>query len=313
MKLMILRKFKRKLGKKADAGTGTELPLQAFIEIIILLSIGIAFFVYGSFLLNDFRMYQIFLSKDISLLQNSLVLVDDDVLSVYSPPPNSRLSAFVYRFKPLHTDVIYLDGDQNLDEGVIRSYIHFGFNPPVNVDANPKVLFNPQSIYFYKFGNTYNIGKSFQEVRSNLGSLRACDILELRSDAKFYFDYDEELSIFNTMMLTYFNKPESFWFFPRELRTFERQFQDDFKVYFLLKQNNDDVIRISVPFDGKSAFGCELFNRLQSVEQNIDVIYFPTSSVSKLNKDFNYSTQISIPDGKEGLVFRTIKEIIDFS
>jgi hypothetical protein len=318
------------LGKKAtDSGPASQLPMQAFIEIFLIISLGIAFFAYGAFLVNDLRMFQVFLSKDISLMQNSIVLIDDPIFVAYSPTSNYKLNLFSYRFKPIHTDVIYLDSDKvSLDEGVVRSYIHFKFNPSSN-DEVEKVIRNPNTIYFYKMGDLYNIGTDWRDVMQGRVSLKECGDFNLMKNTLFYFDYLNYIkkdSNFNHLLFT---TPINLYLssmvpnnFNKYLSTFNynvdsfKDLSSENKAYFIFEESvsmhsTRDNIRIIIPDNDNGVFGCVLYNGLISRHKNdIDISLIQTSTLSQFNNDFNYSTYIILDNSRIDFVLNTLKEVI---
>jgi hypothetical protein len=310
---------KQKLGKKAsESSAGLEMPMQTFIELLLILSVGFVFVIYGSYVINDLKMYQVYLSKDISFLQNTIVLVEDNILTMYSPPAHSKLNHFHYIFKPTYTDVIFIDDEkQNLNDGVIKSYIHFAFNPSSNNLRNNIILNNPDKIYFYRMGETYNIGIDWRNVMSGWVSARKCNSLYLDRNTYFYFDYSrykvEDIILFRSLNSVFLNKEK--YISTNEMNFYSfNNMQVSNKAFFIF--DKIDAIRPSIriysPQGKEGVFGCMLFNGLVSKHiTNLDLSFIETNNLPYFNYNFNHSVYIMATGDEIGLIIQTINEIIN--
>ena len=118
--------------KGLDSTSGIHLSFQAIIDLLAIFVVLVAALVYGESIVNDVGIYQGFFSKDLSLLQSSILLVQDDIIVKYQQPADLMFYDFNYNFLPFYSRIEYKDKSDN--DVPAREYIHF--NNPIYKNSN---------------------------------------------------------------------------------------------------------------------------------------------------------------------------------
>ncbi|MCB9358638.1 hypothetical protein H6503_01780 [Candidatus Woesearchaeota archaeon] len=251
--------------KKAQDGSALQLPMQAFIEILIIASVGLAFFAYGVFIFNDHRIYQTFLAKDVSLLQDAVILSDHDVDVMYLPKNSSstRMSTLLFDMKMHHTDVI-MPGDNP----IAKSYIHFTQSGISSLGTFP----NSGKLFLKKESSHYTISNDSISV---LGSIKCPDVKMFKADLQrgyFFFEGFNGIDTdpFFSDRSKYLRTSTDFDNLPATSTKFHAKY---------ISESRSNIV-VFVPSGDKSKFGCELASMLSG--EGRDVTYIESDNMDSL-------------------------------
>lgn len=319
-----------KLLKDKKAGQGSELAWQAFIEISLAVLLIIFCVAYASYIIKDTRIYQVFISKDMSFIQDSTLLIDDDVTVTYFPSFETKFHLFTYDFSDYYTTVMYSQKEStNEKDSVSKKYIHFKAPPYLSYSEDINIP-RGGTVWFSKSGDAYKISEDILKIQQKKKECNDAQFSDNINQAYVYFDYSSYkvlLPLVSTFDLVQSEEKKfddllnsMFFTVANQYSWTKTQLYGDFvkmkaegpakemkKVYIRFEESSDGKTVLHVPGDSRSTLGCKLYNEL--ISGNVDAHYIPTTT-GKIMGSFTYSLLIVTPHENNQLMLTKLKSIL---
>jgi len=247
---------------------GTELPLQAFVELLMILTVALLFTAFGYYAISDTREYQTYLAKDMALTMNALVLPYEDVLLVYKGTEQNHLNDFFVEFIPSYISIYHSRSDEfDKKSAKSRSYIYLG---PSDLSTQTVFFSKPESVYLSKYNNHLIASETYVKDSSEKGDKCRASV---NSNLHIFYDFGAliDLSVYESFLTKTTNR----YNYPDELyELFSRQKSAHEFISMDFTNKNSPFVLFG-PED--SVFVCNLKNSL--IKKYPSLKYIPTENI----------------------------------
>ncbi len=326
--------------KAEDAGDVSTIPQEAFIEVVLVAMLLLLAAAFIAFINTDARVYHLFHSKDMSLLQDAMLLSEGEVSFYYlnndGKDAQGKMDILDYEFSPYYTTTISSVNRGYKRSKVTKSYVHFA-NPKTEVSPT-QYLSKPSNLSFYKTDEGLTIkqdNKNILEHTQSQGqnSDNGCDqsaSVQFDVNEPFYLNYDAvfDLTLFTDLLnepYTGAEPPVNPRYYSSDTHSnfdsFINQFLEneqetkDYGVYAgIFHIQSDSHVNVYVPFGSQGDLGCSFYNKLLSkisVEE-VAINLIPTSSFDDMEElsKFNYFFEVDSSANNMKAVIDIIEEVI---
>ena len=324
----MMDKIKFLKSRKAESGELATIPNQAFVEIFLAAGLLIFTSIYAAYILSDQSPYLMYYSKDMSLLQDVMLLTPGDSFYRYDNT-EGKLNLVDHQFYGYYTVTVSNSNvrkTMNIDS-IMKPYIHF---------SNPKAFLSPQlyiakpdSIYFLKTDNDWTVSESYVGLDSKREVCRSArSLADFDPNEPFYISYNN--LVFDKSIIDLFlddlNKGlSSPKYFSSSTYSSLSSFRKNevpvvkqssaYGVFIgLTETSNDNLIIVYAPFCKKKDIGCGIHNAIISkpAADGVDVTYIPTAAFDDIDElsDFSDFVYIEFSKKNQYLVFDAVKEVI---
>ncbi|MFT4304303.1 MAG: hypothetical protein ACMXYG_07085 [Candidatus Woesearchaeota archaeon] len=315
--------------KAEDAGDISTIPLETLIEVMIIAMVILFSIGYMAFILSDDRLYMNFYSKDISLLQNSIMLTPDNIYYEYynsnGRNRDGKMNLLDFEFVPFYTTTFSSSSIGVRSFKVTRSYIHL--EDQQYKDRVELSYLKPNILYFVKNDFSYQIFDDLKEFYLNNNFVCQHSELRFNPNEQFYINHSSEFSFLILELVNRLNRPyldmrlNSRYFSSRfDFIQYSRdyllnnQVDDNYGVFINIRKiDSDDIVNIFSPFNRQGDLGCKLFNNLvNDLNANIDISYIPSNTFIKNNvvKKSSYYFEIEVSENNLNYVIVNLERLI---
>jgi len=314
--------------RKAESGELATIPNQALVEIFLAAGLLIFASMYAAYILSDQSPYLMYYSKDMSILQDVMLLTPGDSFYRYDNT-EGKLNVVDHQFYGYYTATVSNSNVRRTMkiDPIMKSYIHF---------SNPKAFLSPQlyiakpdSIYFLKTDNDWTVSESYIGLDSKQEVCRSArSFADFDPNEPFYISYNN--LVFDKSVIDLFlddlnnglSAPKYFssstYGSLSSFRTNEvpvAKQNDAYGVFIgFTETSNDNLIIVYSPFCKKKDIGCGIHNAIISrpAAEGIDVSYVPTAAFDDIDElsDFSDFAYIEFSKKNQYLVFDAVKEVI---
>jgi hypothetical protein len=315
--------------KAQESGGGTALPLQAKVELVMIVLVGLAFFIFGAYIMQDQRLAMTYYSKDLSMTINALILVPAIAEMEYKGIPGtiSPLKKFAFDFDRDYTTIEFKTDMGVTSTSMKKHYIHL-YNEKIPLIEGANIR-DPEALFIQKTLGGYGLSKQKKEISKksieNPAYFRWCkDVLEkisFNANEYIYFDYKNML-ISESFLA---NSPFDLWRAIKmpigaEDNDKDRINQIDSGSYPTLgiyigfeKIEDNERITLYMPFEGDRTLACRVYAELlDNYGDNKNIKLIPANSVAAFDNDKRYTSAfyIQMSDSNQRIVFNAISHII---